>query len=186
MENCFYYDSLALKYSRKTGKIYSAKVVFDIPTDDQVNISPKFFEELEKNDIHVSEANQELFFILAKAIQLKEENTTRTISGTVNKYDFESKNEPFAEKFIKRLAYLLKNVQIENIATFFADAKVAYLDYFLNQIDAISLAKLFNDNSFDINTVCGRFSEKCDEYEEFDNSDNSENPGYDWFNNTFI
>ena len=154
-----YFESLKFKYSKETGKMSSVKVVFDDQTGDSVTISRKYLDELENYDISYTEADKDLFYVLARAIQLKAENNKGTSEGKVRKYDFGTKYAPFQLRFVSKLSMLLKNVPIENIATFFSDdAKVAYLDFFLNRKDVYELTILFR-NGFDDSDVCGYIGE---------------------------
>jgi hypothetical protein len=158
-----YFESLKFKYSKETGKISSVKVVFDEETGDNVTISKKFLDELENYDISFDETSKELFYILARAIQLKAENCKGSSDGKVRKYDFGTKTEPFQVRFITRLSLLLKNVPIEDIATFFGtEAKVAYLDFFLNKKDVYELTILFREG-FDDCDLCGYLGDDFDE-----------------------
>jgi len=149
-----YFESLKFKYSKEPRKILSVKVVFDDQTGDSVTISRKYLDELEKYDINYDETSKELFYILARAIQLKAENSKGTSDGKVRKYDFGTKYELFQSRFIAKLSMLLQHVSIEKVATFFGDeAKVEYLDFFLNKKDVYELALVFCNGS-DYSDIC--------------------------------
>lgn len=163
METNNYFESLKFKYSKETGRISSVKVVFDDQTGDNVTISQKFLDELDYHSISFDETSKELFYILARAIQLKAENNKGTSDGKVRKYDFGTKYEPFHERFISKLSMLMKNVPIDTIATFFGEeAKVAYLDFFLNRKDVYELTILFREG-FDNSDVCGYIGNDIDD-----------------------
>lgn len=134
-----YFESLKFKYSKETGKISSVKVIFSDQTNDTVTISSEFISALEEYK-EVTETDKELFFILARAIQLKAENTKGSPSGKVRKYYFGSKYEPFSEMFISKLMMLSELIPLERIANYFDDeAKVEDLNVFLNEKDTFHL-----------------------------------------------
>ena len=144
MENN-YFESLKFKYSKETGKISSVKVVFSDQTDDSVTISSDYISVLE-NYKKISETDKEIFFIIARAIQLKAENSRGSSSGKVRKYNFGSKYEPFSERFISKLMSLSELTPLDQIANYFGDeAKVADLDFFLNKKDVFQLSLYFRN-----------------------------------------
>lgn len=144
MENQF--ESLKIRYSKDTRKIYSVRVNFTDEEEDSILITHNFFSELYEY-IDVSEADRELFFILAKAIQLsKENNRGRTNDNRVKKYEFSSYHESFAKKFVTKLMLVAKYIPMDRIAEYFnEDAKVEDLDIFLNQKDVYQLTLLLRE-----------------------------------------
>ncbi len=94
MEN--YFETLEFKYNKKDGNIRSIRVDFG-GTDNSVLIKNHFIRELEKREL-LCENNKEVFFIIAKAILIKEENAKR-ISGYSRPYKLGNKEE-FAKKFV--------------------------------------------------------------------------------------
>lgn len=142
-----YFESLKFNYSKETGQIKSIRVVFSDLTDDSILISQDYVSEIMNFVPEISENDKDLFFIIARAIQLKSENKKgSSASGRVKKYDFSSKSEPFYERFIPKLMKLTQYVPIETIAAFFGeDAKVEDLDIFLNRKDIYALTLLIRD-----------------------------------------
>ena len=132
-----YIESLSFNY--KNGEVSSVRVTFNADLDDSVLISSKYIDELRKY-YDISEADKEVFFIIARAIQLKKDNKKK-IDGAGKRYNFGSKYEPFHEVFISKLIDLAKQVPLEIIASNFGyDAKVEDLDIFLNRKSTYSLA----------------------------------------------
>lgn len=144
MEN--YFESLKFRYSRKTGKIHSLRVNFTDEEEDSILITPSFFSELYEY-MDVSENDKELFFVLAKAIQLSMENTKgSTNDHRVKKYKLRTPYESFAKRFVTKLMMVAQYVPMDCIANFFSeDAKIEDLDVFLNQKDAYELTLLLRD-----------------------------------------
>ena len=143
MDNFF--ESLKFNYSKETGQISSVKVVFSDLTQESILISKDFINEIMKYVPVINENDKELFYIIARAIQLKSENNKGSF-GRVRKYDFSSKYNPFHERFISKLMQLSKYVPLENIVNYFGeDAKVDDLDVFLNRKDIYSLTLFIRD-----------------------------------------
>lgn len=135
-------DSLTFKY--QNGEISSVRVAFGTEEEDSILINSKYITEL-RNYLDISEEDKELFFIIARAIQLRKENN-RSSRDSVEKYNLGSKYEPFHETFISKLIEVSKQVPFEVIALYFDDdSKLEDLDIFLNQKTAYELALLMMD-----------------------------------------
>ena len=149
-------DSLIFNYQH--GKISSVRVVFDEELEDSILISKKYINEL-RNYFDISEEDKGIYFIIARAIQLKKENS-KVIDGAVKKYKFSD----FHKVFIEKLIELSKIISIDIIASYFGyDAKVEDLDVFLNKASLYTLALVMKSgaalNEYDV------FSEEDDDFE---------------------
>lgn len=128
-----------LTFTYQKGEIYTVRIGFDAEPDDSVLIPAKYINELRKY-YTVSEEDKDIFFILARAIQLKKENKKGNDSS-VKKYQFGSKNEPFHEVFIAKLISVARQVPTGIIALCFGDdAKVEDLDIFLNRLPSYDIS----------------------------------------------
>lgn len=140
-------ERLHFHYAKGTNNFSSATVFFSDQNDDGVRIPSTYISEVRKLT-EISEADRDLFFILARAIQLKSENT-KVIDGVVKKYDFGSPVETFEEIFIPKLIQLTKYVSLGTIANYFnEDAKVEDLDIFLNRMDVHELSLHILDETY--------------------------------------
>ena len=148
----------SLSFNYQHGEIFTVRVVFDEEPDDSILISAKYINELRKY-YDISEEDKEIYFIVARAIQLKKENA-KSIDGAVKKYDFSD----FREVFIEKLIDLAKLVSLDIIASYFGhDAKVEDLDIFLNNVSAYTLALIMKSGAaLNEYTV---FSEEDDDFE---------------------
>ena len=141
MENI---DSLVFNYQH--GEITSVRVVFDEEPEDSILVSSKYINELQKY-YDISEEDKEIYFIIAKAIKLKRENN-KAIDGTVKKYDFGNKHEPFHKIFIAKLIEIIELIPTDVVASYFGnDAKVEDLDIFLNKASTYTLALLMKSGA---------------------------------------
>lgn len=141
-----YIESLKFRYSKETGKIYAVRVNFTAEDEDSILITPSFFKELYEY-IDVSEADKDLFYVLAKAIQLSKENNRGSAKQQrVKKYTFRTPGESFSKRFVKKLMLVTQCVPIGCIADFFnEDSKVEDLDIFLNKKDVYQLILFIRD-----------------------------------------
>ncbi len=149
-------DSLSFNYQH--GEITTVRVIFDEELEDSVLISSKYINELRKY-LDIAEEDKEIYFITARAIQLKKENA-KGIDGAVKKYDFND----FHKVFIEKLIDLAKLVSLDIIASYFGhDAKVEDLDIFLNHASAYTLALVMKSgaaiNEYEV------FTEEDDDFE---------------------
>ena len=151
MEN-YGMESLYFRYSRSDyRKIYSVCVNFTSEDDDSIIIGPSFIKEL-SNYMYISEDDKELFYVLAKAIQLsKENNNGSTKDNRVKKYKLSTSKESFAKRFVRKLMLVAQTVPMDLIVKYFnEDAKLEDLDIFLNQKSAYELTFLIGE---DIDTI---------------------------------
>lgn len=125
------YESLEFNYKKSDGSISSIKVDFG-GTDNSVIIKDYFIRELDKANL-LSECNKEIFFIIAKAILLKKENS-KAVDGCCSPYELGNKEE-FSRLFVRRLRQILfyYNISIETVVSFFEEGKVEDLNIFINQ-----------------------------------------------------
>lgn len=138
-------ESFEFKYNKKDGSISSIRVDFG-GIDDSVIIKSHFIRQLERHNL-LFEYNKDVFFIIAKAITLKRENS-RTVSGCRSPYNL-GNNEEFSELFVKRLYQILfyYNISIETVVSFFKEYKIEDLNNFINQpsmLEFLTFEKNFN------------------------------------------
>lgn len=163
MEN-YGIESLKFRYSQKEiGKIYSVRVNFTAEDEDSILITPSFINELYEY-MEISESEKELFYILAKAIQLSKENNIGNVhSGRVKKYRLDSNGESFAKRFVRKLIVVTQYVPMDIVAEYFnEDSKIEDLDVFLNQKNVYELTLLLRDN-IDIDTATTEISDFSEE-----------------------
>ena len=148
----------SISFNYQHGEISSIRVTFDHEPEDSILISAEYINELRKY-YDISEEDKEIYYIIARAIQLKKENT-KGIDGAVKKYNFDD----FHKSFIEKLIDLSKLISIDIIAIYFGnDAKIEDLDIFLNVASSYTLALLMKSGAA-INEY-EAFSEGTDDFE---------------------
>lgn len=163
MEN-YGIESLKFRYSQKeSGKIYSVRVNFTDEDEDSILITPSFINEVYEYMV-ISESNKELFYILAKAIQLSKENLIGSVhNGYVKKYRLDADGESFAKRFVRKLMVITQYVPMDIVAEYFnEDSKLENLDIFLNQKDIYELTLLLRDD-IDTDTTADENSDFSDD-----------------------
>ncbi len=127
------------RYSKKDNSISSVVVDFDGEKDDRITIPKEYISEL-TNYFTVSEDDTSIFFIIARAIQLKKENY-RDINSSTKRYKFGSKYGAFPRALVSRIMALKDLIPLEVIETYFGDdARIQDLDFFLNHEDIFEVA----------------------------------------------
>lgn len=117
-----------LKFRYKDAHISSVSVSFDSEPEDAVLISGDYLKELSRY-LEVTEDDIEIFYILARAIQLKKENS-RKIEDS-KKYELCSEHEDFIQIFTFKLVEMAKYVHLSIVADYFDyDAKLEDLYIF--------------------------------------------------------
>lgn len=141
------YEALEFKYNKSDGRIISIRVDFG-GTDNSVVIKDHFIRELDKANL-LSECNKEIFFIIAKAILLKKENS-KAIDGCGFPYKLGNKEE-FPRLFIMQLRKILYKhyVPIETLVSFFEEGKVEDLNIFINHPSELEFLTFEEDFDFD-------------------------------------
>lgn len=130
-------DNIKFHYSSKTGKVTSADVYLD---GELIVISQGFISELEKYAC-ISDYDDEMFAILARAVELRAENSKK-IQHCVRKYKLGSSVTDFAHMLIPRLLELKQLVSINVIAAYFEEAKIEDLDLFINRMNIYDFARM--------------------------------------------
>lgn len=139
-------SALSFKYGRD-GRISSVRVSFTEEPEDDVTIGKEFLSELRNYNVDVNERQKEYFYIIARAIQLKNEyGKVKSLDGQRCHYSFSSKGHPFCEIFVERLMSVLSKTTIDSVINFFNDdAKIDDLDLFLNRMDSYQIALYIMD-----------------------------------------
>ena len=142
-------------YSPEGKTISSVIVDFDGEKDDRITITREYISELNKY-FAVSEDDTSIFFIIARAIQLKKENY-RDINSSTKKYKFGSKDGSFPKALVSRIMALKDLIPLEVIETYFGDdAKIQDLNFFLNHEDISEVAACIYE---DLDIYCGFLKE---------------------------